>query len=637
MRALCGHPSGAAPDFPAEDVERSVPERFEAQARRHHDRLAVRTRSRGVSYGELNRAANRVAHTVLAASTAEVAALLVSDAAAFVEASLGLFKAGKVQVPLEGTFPRPRLEYMLEQSGAEVIVAGGDLALARELAGPRRRVVDLDALGAGASTADPGLPLGPDSLAAIEYTSGSTGRPKGILRSHRGVLHDVMRHTLMSRLCPHDRFTLSGRSAVNSLHALLNGAAFYPMARRPDEVARLAPWLVDERVTVYRSAVSTFRLLVSSFTGRETFPDLRLVVLFGEPVSERDVELHRQHFPETCLLVSTLGTSEFGDFSHFFVDRHASLPGGVVPAGYPAEGVEVLLLDETGAPAAGPEAVGEIAVKSRFGATGYWRMPELTAEMFIGDAGGDGPRVYRTGDMGRKTEDGCVFHLGRKDFQVKIHGNRVHVSEVEAALLAHEAVKAAAVAGREVAPGDVRLVAYVVPRGDRPPTASALRQALGASLPSFMVPSQYVTLDTLPLTATGKIDRRALPPPDGVRPELDTPYVAPRTPVEHALTLIWAEVLRVQPVGVTDHFLELGGDSLLATQIVSRVLEQFALLLAPNALLEAGTVAEMAEMVVEALAGEADERGLASALAELERSRPPGSVADAPGAGDEYV
>ena len=643
MRAACGHPSGLGPDFPPEDVEQSVPARFEAQVRRHRDRPAVRTPDRSVSYGELNAAANRVAHATLAASAGEVAALLVHDQVSFIEAVLGLLKAGKIPVPLDGTFPRARLEYMLDQSGAQVIVTGGDPSLARELAGPRRRVVELDGVRAEASVTDPGLPLGPDGFAAIEYTSGSTGRPKGILRTHRGVLHDVMRLTQMSRLCTHDRLMLTGRSVLNPLHALLNGATFYPMERTPEELARLGPWLLRERVTIYRSAVSTFRLFASALTGREGFADLRLVVLFGEPVTARDVELHRRLFPETCLLVSTLGTSEFGDFCHFFVDRGATPPGGVVPAGYPAEGVEVLLLDEAGAPVAGVDAVGEIAVRSRAGgAAGYWRMPELTAAMFAGDGGAGEPRVYRTGDLGRRAKDGCLFHLGRKDFQVKINGNRVHVSEVEAALEAHDGVKAAAVVGAEVTPGDVRLVAYVVPHGDRAPTASALRQALGARLPGFMVPSRYMVLDALPLTATGKVDRRSLPPPDGARPDLDTPYLAPRTPVEEALALIWAEVLGVDPVGVRDHFLELGGDSLLATQIVSRVLERFALLLAPNALLEAGTVADMAAVVLEALAEQVGARALTTALAELERPRPGDPSAGdpsrgAPSAADEYV
>ena len=230
------------------------------------------------------------------------------------------------------------------------------------------------------------------------------------------------------------------------------------------------------------------------------------------------------------------------------MDPGSALPGGVVPAGYPAQDVEVLLLDEDGRPTG--EDAGEIALRSRYGAVGYWQMPELTAALF-GPAKADGRRVYRTGDVGRIDPHGCLHHLGRRDLQVKISGNRVHLSEVEAALLDHDAVRAAAVVGREEAPGQTRLVAYVVPAGPTPPTVTELRRTVGARLPAFMVPSAFVVLDALPKTATGKVDRRALPAPDRARPALETPYAAPGTPLEERLAALWAELLHVDQVGST--------------------------------------------------------------------------------------
>jgi amino acid adenylation domain-containing protein len=604
-------------EFPRESVERPISELFEAQVRRAPDRLALRAPEASLTYRELNEAANRIAHSLIERVRDGRVALLLDAGTGFVTASLAGVKAGIVQVPMDIHHPRARLTYMLEQSGAQVVVARErDAAVAREIAGPGRAVLALEALGAHGSSENPGRPLGPDTHVAIEYTSGSTGHPKGISRNHRGVVHDVLRHTNMARLCADDRLLLPGRGAVNHLHALLTGATFYPVERQPDALARLAGWVVSERVTVLRWPVSVFRTFAGALTGVERFPDLRLIELFGEPVYERDVDLHRKHFGEDCLLVSTLGTSEYGDFAHFFVDRRGALPGGVVPAGYPAQDVEILLLDEDGAPAPAGGA-GEIAIRSRYGAAGYWQMPEATAAAF-GRVEDDGRRIYRTGDVGRIGDDGCLFHLGRRDFQVKINGNRVHVSEVEAALLEHEAVRAAAVVGQEMEPGTTRLVAYIVPEGPVAPSATALRQVVAARLPAFMVPATFVVLDAFPRTATGKIDRRALPAPDRVRPALDTAYVAPRAPVEEMLAALWAEVLHLDRVGVHDAFLELGGDSLMATQVASRVLEHFALLLPPGSLLEAGTVADMAEVVVAALAAGAGDPALAAALEALE-------------------
>ena len=616
LRARCRHARGVFVEFPRESVERPIPELFEAQVRRTPDHVALRTPEAALTYQELNEAANRIAHALLERARDGAVALLLDAGTGFVTASLGGVKAGVLQVPMDIHHPRARLTYMLEQSGAQVVVAREhDAAIAREIAGPGRAVLTLETLGAHGSSENPGLPCGPDSHVAIEYTSGSTGHPKGILRNHRGVLHDVLRHTNMSRLCAADRLLLPGRGILNHLHALLNGATFYAVERQSEALGRLAEWMAAERVTVYRSAVSVFRAFAGALTGVERFPDLRLIELFGEPVYERDVDLYRKHFGDECLLVTTLGTSEYGDFAHFFVDRRGALPGGVVPAGYPAQDVEVVLLDEDGAPAPAGIA-GEIAIRSRYGAAGYWQMPEATAVAFE-PAEDDGRRIYRTGDVGRIGDDGCLFHLGRRDFQVKINGNRVHVSEVEAALLEHEAVRAVAVVGQELGPATSRLVAYVVPEGPAP-SVTALRQVVAARLPAFMVPATFVVLDAFPRTATGKIDRRALPAPDRLRPALDTAYVAPRTPVEEMLVALWAEVLHLDRVGVQDAFLELGGDSLMATQVASRVLEHFALLLPPGALLEAGTVAEMSEVVVAALAAGADDPALAAALDALE-------------------
>jgi acyl-coenzyme A synthetase/AMP-(fatty) acid ligase/acyl carrier protein len=292
-----------------------------------------------------------------------------------------------------------------------------------------------------------------------------------------------------------------------------------------------------------------------------------------------------------------MGSTETLDIRYHCIahDWHSS--DDKIPGGYALPDKEVLLLDETGREV-GADQIGEIAVRSKYLALGYWRRPDLTQAAFIHDPRGGDERLYLMGDLGVMRPDGCLIHMGRKDFQVKIRGYRVEVAEIEEALLAIDSIKAAVVHARADDAGEQRLVAYVVPAAGVAPTVSELRRALTQTLPDYMMPSAFVFLETLPLSPTGKIDRRALPAPNHARPALNAPYVAPRTPTESDLARIWAEVLELEQVGVHDDFLDLGGDSLLATRILSRVIQTFRVELSIQALLAAPTVAQMAELIV---------------------------------------
>ena len=248
-----------------------------------------------------------------------------------------------------------------------------------------------------------------------------------------------------------------------------------------------------------------------------------------------------------------------------------------------------------------PDDIGEIAIRSRYLSPGYWRRPDLTAAAFRPDPAGGPERIYRTGDLGRRLPDGCLVHLGRKDFQVKIRGFRVEVAEVEGALLSLPTVQEAVVVAREDRPGDRRLVAYLVPTARPAPTVTALRQALAAVVPDYMVPAAYVLLDALPKTPGGKVDRRALPPPGRTRPALDQPLVAPRTPVEATVGAIWQEVLGLDELGIHDNFFDLGGHSLAASQVIARVTETLHVDLPLRVLFAAPTVTGLAVAVVQGL------------------------------------
>jgi amino acid adenylation domain-containing protein len=644
IRARCVHPAGTFVGFGADELEQSIPARFERQVRRYPERLAVKTRSHRLSYAELNRAANRVARAILTrrGEGNEPVAVLLDQGAAAAAAMLGVLKAGKIYVPLDPAFPAARLAYMLGDSGAELVLTSADHLTLAEASGARGgRALDVDALidwrgepkasrakhGNAVETSaarsrptldedhavgDLGAPISPDALAYIVYTSGSTGQPKGIVQNHRNVLHKVMTPTNDFHICPDDRLALLYGAAVAigvriSLCAWLNGAALYPIALKSAGVAGLAAWLVEEGITVYHSVATVFRHFVDALTGAEEFPDLRLIFVTGEAVYPREIQAYQARFAPDCVFVHGFGLAELSHVRQYYVDRSTPVQGGIVPVGYAVDGVEVRLLNEAGTDTS-PGQIGEIALESPFVTVGYWRKPELDRAAFLPDPAGGGARIYRTGDLGRMRPDGCLEHLGRKDFQMKVRGYTIEAAEVEGALLECAAIKEAAVVTRADRRGEPELVAYLVPAGGPPPSVGALRRALAETLPDYMLPAVFVVLDALPLTPTGKVDRRALPAVDeGARLLAPRPpFVTPRTPVERALGQIWADVLRLDRVGVHEGFLDLGGHSLLATQIASRVHDAFRVTVPLPALLEASTVADMAVVIAEHMAGKVD-------------------------------
>src|SRR3990172_3600280 len=625
VQAKCFHPSGSFIEFRKEDVEQSIPARFEQQVRRYPDRLAIKTPCHILTYEALNQEANRMAHAMLALRSKDEKpiALLLEHDACLITVILAVLKTGKIYVPLDPSYPLARITSMLEDAQPGLIVTNTKhLAFARALAQQVCHVLNIDELDAHVDSENLGLSLSPDTLAYILYTSGSTGRSKGVFHNHRNVLHRVKSDTNVFHLCTDDHLSLlssctSNASVGDVFGALLNGAPLCPFSLKEEGLVNLVNWLIQEEITIYHSVPTLFRHVCGTLTGAEQFPTLRLVCLGGEPVYKREVELYQKHFSPNCIFLNLLGITETHNITVYVIDKDAQIEGSLMPAGYTFEDKEVFLLDDSGE-AVGSEQVGEIAVRSRYLAVGYWRNPELTESRFVPDPDGEGQRIYLTGDLGRMAPDGCLYHLGRKDFQVKVRGYRVEVSEIETVLLEHPAVTEVAVVGREVETGDRRLVAYFVPTGQPPGSVRELRSFLKERLPDYMIPSAFVMLRALPLTPNGKVDRLALPAPEGTRPELGTPFAAPRTPVEEELAGIWSEVLGLDQVGIHEDFFELGGHSLLATQVISRVMQRFQVEVPLPSLFEAPTVADMAVVIKQNQAKKAGKEEMARMGAELE-------------------
>ena len=623
IRAKCFHPSGAFVEFTKDEIEQSIPERFEKVVLRYPDRVAVESAKHQLTYDALNRVANRIAHAILAGRSpgVEQVALLLETDAPVIAAILGVLKTGKIYVPLDSSLPRARLAYILENSRAALLITNSkNLSFALELSQDRVPIINLDALDPSLPTDNPAVSLSPDTTAWILYTSGSTGQPKGVVQSHRNGLHFVRTYANGLHICPDDRLTLLFTCSANGgahdmFSALLNGASLYTYNVKDKGPAAIADWLMRNQITIYCSVPTVFRYFLETLTGEENFPSLRLIKLIGEPVSKRDVELFQKYFSSECYLVNRLGSTETGTIRWFFMDKKTQIDGHIVPVGYAADDNEILLIDDTGKEVQS-EDVGQIAVKSRYLTAGYWCRPDLTDAAFLPAAGDE--RIYCTGDIGRMLPDGRLLCLGRKDSQVKIRGHRVELTEIEMALTDLPSIKDAVVIAGPDRFNQKCIIAYLVPKRYPRPMVTELRRALGERLPEHMIPSVFVFLREFPLAPNGKLDRKSLPEPDYSRPELETPYVAPRTPFEVELAEIWAAVLGLDRVGLHDNFFDLGGHSLTATRVVSQVIKKFQFEMPLQSLFVAPTVAEMAA-VIEAhqgkKVGDADLEGM---LAELE-------------------
>ncbi|MDP2604349.1 MAG: non-ribosomal peptide synthetase [Deltaproteobacteria bacterium] len=622
IRDQCFHPSGKFVEFPKEDVETSIPARFEKIVRMYPERVAVRSAHQELTYAEINQRANQIAHALLAYSDKQeepIAMLLETDAAT-IATMLGILKAGKIYVLMDASLPHARIAYILEDSQARLLITNSkNFRLAQELALSKIPIINLDEIDWKHPAANPTTSISPATLTWILYTSGSTGKPKGVVQNHRNVLHFVMNYTNGLHLCAADRMTLLFSASANGashdiFSALLNGAALYPFNIKKEGPARMHDWLVQNQLTVFCSVPTVFRYFLQTLTGAERFPQLRLIKLIGEPVSRSDLESYRSYFSSVCIFLNRLGSTETGTIRWHFFDKTSHIDGHIVPVGYPVAGNEILILDDA-ASEVGMGDVGEISVKSRYLTPGYWRRPDLSRSVLF-FAGGD-ERIYRTGDIGRMLPNGCLLCLGRKDSQVKIRGHRVELAEIEMAFVNLGTIKAAVVVPWEEPSKETKLVAYLLPKSRPAPTVSELRLCIGKTIPEHMIPSKFIILENFPLAPNGKLDRKALPQPGSSRPELDMPYVAPRTPVETALSEVWAGVLSIDQVGVHDNFLDLGGDSLLATQVISRVRQAFQMDLPLLTIFEKPTVEELTIVIME----KSSERGAgeegARILAEL--------------------
>ncbi len=617
-------PSNDFIPFERSEMEQSVADRFEKMVALHARGPVLKTPERMLTYEGLNERANCLAHRILdvAGDGNDAVSLLLANDVEMLVAIYAALKAGKCYTVLDPSYPGERLAFMYEDSGSVLCVTDGRyLDTAKDLDTARRPIVDMDSLDYDKDRGNPRVEVAPDALDWVMYTSGSTGRPKGVAQSHRAQLHNIMNCVNTLHMSPEDcitqfeSFAFTG-TILSYFGAPLSGGCICLFDVKTRGLAGLAEWLDRERVTIWSSVPAVLRHFTGGAAGR-VLPSVRLVKVGGDHVTTADLDLCGRCFRPGTVLANGYGTTESGFDRQCYVEVGCEFSGSVIPLGYEVDDMEILILDEDGGEAEPGEA-GEIAVRSVYLAEGYWRRDDLTAERFASDPDNPRLRTYRTGDVGRFVGDGCLVGLGRTDFQVKVRGFRIETGEVEAALARLNGIREAVCVAHADSSGEPRLVAYVVSES-RGLSVGRIRDELAINLPAHMVPSVFVALERLPLSPSGKVDRNALPAPPRSRPSLETEYVAARTPVEERLVAIWGETLDVDGIGVDDDFQQLGGDSLRAMRLVSRVLETFDVKLDNRDLLSKPTVAQMALAVTEGLAANLEADLTGRLLGELEK------------------
>lgn len=556
-----------------------------------------------VSYTDLNADANRLARELRARGVGAQTrvGILVDRSPQLAVAILGVLKAGGAYVPLDPTYPPDRIAFMLADSDAQVLITQQRLASLLAGSGPGQTIL-LDGPSAQAGGDGRDLPDVPDpaSLAYAVYTSGSTGQPKGAMIEHRSLVTFARDVADRLGLGAGDRFLQFASPGFDVLAEelfptwLAGGAVVIPTQHLISGEADLADLVERQRVSVMELPTAYWHEWVRELDrlGRELAGSLRLVIIGGERVLPERLALWRRH---GVPLMHVYGLTETTVSSTFFrldpADPVHDWPN--LPIGTPIPSADLRILDSRLRPVPAGGA-GELYIGGVSLARGYLGRPGLTARRFVADPDRAGQRLYRTGDVVRQRADGNLEFISRADTQIKIRGFRVEPMEIEAALSRHPQVAESVVTLHEPAPGDRRLVAYVVPRPGAVPSPNELRRFLERELPAYMVPSAFVELGALPLNSSGKVDRDRLPAPDGGRPELAEEYVAPQSPLQEKLADIVAAVVAMDKVGIHDNFFDLGGDSIQAIQVVARAQEE-GIGLSPLDFFEHPTVALLAQ------------------------------------------
>lgn len=580
-------------------------ELFERQAAKTPDLTAVTYEGKSLSYRELNERANQLAHYLRKRGVAPetLVGICLNRTPELVIGLLGIWKSGGAYVPLDPAYPQERLNYMMQDSAAKFLLTTGELKLLFPSSADKAILLDADwDRISKESSANPESAAAPSNLAYVMYTSGSTGEPKGAMILHSGLVNYLTWAIGAYRV-------EEGRSVPvhSSISFDLTVTSMYPALLAGGQVELLREDVGAQNLIValkkadHRSLVKItpahLELLSQQLGSQEAAHVTKTFVIGGEALLAENLILWREFAPATRL-INEYGPTETVVGCCVYEVRPEDPKTGPVAIGRPIANTQLYILDSNLQPV--PAGVkGDLYIGGAGVARGYFNRPELTQKKFIPDpfSGQSGARLYKSGDLARYRQDGTLEYLGRVDDQVKVRGYRIELGEIEAALAAHPKVQSCTILALEETPGNKQLVAYAVPQVNQSLVADDLKEFLKQSLPEYMVPAQFVFLDSFPLTQNGKIDRKALPAPSHANVSAAHEFVAPRNETERKVAAMWVELLKVEKIGIHDDFFDLGGHSLMAIKALSRIREEFDVDLPLATLLQAPTVAQLAALL----------------------------------------
>ncbi|HZL53215.1 MAG TPA: non-ribosomal peptide synthetase, partial [Terracidiphilus sp.] len=578
---------------------------FEQQVEKDPDSVAVVFNEQRLTYRELNQRANQIAHYLrgLGVGPDSLVGVCLQRSPEMVAGLLGVWKAGGAYVPLDPSYPKERLAFMVSDAAVQVLLT--EKRCEHLFSPAHSRTVRLDSdwpLIARESQSNPDSGATPSDLAYVMYTSGSTGTPKGAMILQSGLVNYLTWAIKTYGVKPGGSVpvhsSISFDLTVTSLYTpLLAGARVELLAEDAAAQSLLAALQRQKGRSLVKITPAHLELLSQQLTPDEVADMTNVFVIGGENLLAEKLRMWREFAPATRL-INEYGPTETVVGCCVYEVQADDPRNGSVPIGRPIDNTQLYVLDSDLQPIPVGET-GELYIGGAGVARGYWNRPELTEERFLPDpfSGKPGARLYKSGDLARYRADGILECLGRADNQVKVRGYRIELGEIEAALASHTGVQSCAVLAREDEPGNRQLVGYVSPAKNQSLVPEELRTFLEQRLPAYMVPAHFVLLGSLPLTPNGKVDRKALPAPSYESIAVTTTAFAPRTGTEKALAAIWAELLKVDSIGVNDSFFDLGGHSLLAFKALSRIRDVFAVDLPVQDFFENPTIAEIAKLL----------------------------------------
>jgi acyl-coenzyme A synthetase/AMP-(fatty) acid ligase/thioesterase domain-containing protein/acyl carrier protein len=601
--------------------EETLLSRLDEQFNLHSDRPALKTESTAWSYAELDALSANCARYLQQGSQDRTTpvALLMNHDAALVAAIIGVLRSGGFYLALNPAFPFARLRQIMSEVNPRAIIADREHdKVALKLIGSKSRRLLSDELLAGEGYCST-LAIAPNAPYALFYTSGSSGRPKPLVYTHGGALQSVTNHSRLLHIVSEDRITLlspcsAAASVPAMLGALLNGACLLPFQPVVEGLHKMEAWITKNRITIYHSVASLFRSFVKALSPGAILSTVRAVRLAGETVFASDVELFREHFMPGTVLVNGLGLTEAnGNVCHFSLTTDGHVSGLTVPIGQPDEGIDLKLFDGDGGEVASGE-IGEIVVRGKQISPAHWTGTTVKSHTL------DSAGWFHTGDLARRNSEGNLEYVGRRDGQLKLRGQWICIAEIEALLTQLPGVRGAAVVPVNISEQEKRIVAFVS-WSQRAFSEQKLRAVVSQQSPAHSIPNRFFEVSHFPMLPNGKVDRRVLI-------DRATNLLAAKTgtacdpsdSVAHQLSRIWREILQTDRIGVRDDFFLSGGDSLAAATMLAAVEKSFGVSIPTSSLLEAGTIEELARIILERRGF-----GLESSLVSLQSrgSRPP--------------